>query len=436
MSALLFPAAAAAQNSAPPSAAGLPDSEPALKSWKPAAFPPGLPATVTHGKATARIVIDENGVISSARVLKASDPAFGQAALEAAMQCVFTPGVDKGKYIAMCLDIPYEFDRLNGGALPMGSLQMAPQKPAAVEDTPIGEFPPTLVGRGLPGRVLFGCRVNPDGSSSGLRILVASHADFVLPAIESSKNWRFTPAKQGDLTVASDLRGEVFYSDTQTPPREQVLAANGITAPDGGAPTAAPELIKAVDPVYPYDLLLAGKEGSASVEFTVTGGGAIRDVHVREASDPAFGAALVAAMLAWQFEGATVHGQGTDVTLVKHADFKAVPKDATADAADWQARLVALLRKDSIGGGRGLDERLMPIYQAVPVPPEGAETKTQVQVEFVIDRDGRARLPRVTSATNEAYGWAAATAISQWIFKAPTRGGKPTEVKVQVPLVF
>jgi TonB family protein len=236
--------------------------------------------------------------------------------------------------------------------------------------------------------------------------------------------------------VASDLRGEVFYSDTQTPPREQVLAANGITAPDGGAPTAAPELIKAVDPVYPYDLLLAGKEGSASVEFTVTGGGAIRDVHVREASDPAFGAALVAAMLAWQFEGATVHGQGTDVTLVKHADFKAVPKDATADAADWQARLVALLRKDSIGGGRGLDERLMPIYQAVPVPPEGAETKTQVQVEFVIDRDGRARLPRVTSATNEAYGWAAATAISQWIFKAPTRGGKPTEVKVQVPLVF
>ena len=33
-------------------------------------------------------------------------------------------------------------------------------------------------------------------------------------------------------------------------------------------------------------------------------------------------------------------------------------------------------------------------------------------IEFIIDREGRAQLPRIVSATHEAFGWAAAAAIS------------------------
>jgi len=57
-------------------------------------------------------------------------------------------------------------------------------------------------------------------------------------------------------------------------------------------------------------------------------------------------------------------------------------------------------------------------------------------IEFIIDRDGRARLPRVVSATQEAFGWAAAAAISQWVFAPPLRKGEPTEVRVSVPVGF
>jgi TonB family protein len=57
-------------------------------------------------------------------------------------------------------------------------------------------------------------------------------------------------------------------------------------------------------------------------------------------------------------------------------------------------------------------------------------------VEFVIDRDGRVRLPRIVSATRPSLGWSAATALSQWVFTTPMRGGKPTEVKVQIPIEF
>jgi TonB family protein len=433
----------AAENAEQPNATAapvLPDSEPSIKTRVAPEFPATLPSTVTQGSAVTRIIVDDHGAITAARVLKASDPAFGEAALAAVKQWQFSAGVDHGKYTAMCLDVPFQFDRAksNKGELPMGNLSLVPLKRAALQDAPLGDYPESLSGRGLQGQVIFACVVNPDGTASGLRVLRASHADYVVPAIVAAKNWRFTPATQGDLTIASELRGEVYYTDTKTPPRDQVLAANGITAPDGSQPEAAPQPAIMADPVFPYDLLLKGQSGSAAVEFTVAGNGVVRDVHVREATQSEFGAALAAAVETWLFSPAMVHGMGVDVKLLKRAEFKGVPADAKSVDGDWASRLVPLVRENALKGGAGLDGRIVPLYRVPPVRPStlADDAKAQAVIEFVIDRDGRARLPRIVSASDEAVGWAAATAIGQWVFSAPTRGGQPTEVKVQVPVAF
>jgi TonB family protein len=60
----------------------------------------------------------------------------------------------------------------------------------------------------------------------------------------------------------------------------------------------------------------------------------------------------------------------------------------------------------------------------------------QAVIEFVIDRDGRARLPRIVSASDEQFGWAAATAVSQWVFDMPRRNGQPVDVRVKIPFQF
>ena len=52
------------------------------------------------------------------------------------------------------------------------------------------------------------------------------------------------------------------------------------------------------------------------------------------------------------------------------------------------------------------------------------------------DRDGRVRLPRVKSATKKEFGWAAATAISQWVFERPMRKGAAVDVTVTIPVSF
>ena len=46
-------------------------------------------------------------------------------------------------------------------------------------------------------------------------------------------------------------------------------------------------------------------------------------------------------------------------------------------------------------------------------------------IEFLIDEQGRVRLSRIVSASDPAFGDAAAQALTAWQFAAPTVGGQP-----------
>jgi outer membrane biosynthesis protein TonB len=46
------------------------------------------------------------------------------------------------------------------------------------------------------------------------------------------------------------------------------------------------------------------------------------------------------------------------------------------------------------------------------------------------------RLPRIISATDPAFGFAAAQAVFGWQFKPPTKGGQPVVTKVRIPFGF
>lgn len=436
---------AAAASPAPPATAPTGNlainSAATIQEWAPAVPPPGWPAD-RSGTATVRIVVDETGAISAARVLDESMPALGRAAVTAVKGWKFKPAVDDGKPVATCLDVPFVFSpvKTKPGLLPPAFLMPtpAPRTAATKKSAPLGEYPESLLGRGIPGSLVFECRVGADGRITGLpTIRSASHVDFVLPALGSFTHWEFQPARQGDLPIAADVRGEVAYEDTPTKPAA-ALAANGITAPDGSAPGRQPQPRIVVEPVWPLDLLLQGEGGAAAVTFTVEPNGRVNDVAVKSASHPAFGAALAAAMEMWLFDGAIEDGRRVPVSLLKRAEFKAVPLGAS-DRRDPLQRLVALEREKAIRGGAGLDENLTPLYRVPPVlspAQKTAQASGKAVIAFVIDQDGRARLPQIVSATSPEYGWAAVTAVGQWVFKAPTRGGQPTDVKVQLPLQF
>jgi len=422
------------------------EGSPLLRTWKPPVYPAEVLAQKVEGNVRVRFIVDAQGAVSSARVLTSADPRLDATALATVKGWTFSPGMAGGKPAAGCMDVTVEFSlaearrKAKAGLQPRFDLlpQPAPHVEPEPKQTPSGDYPEILTERKIAGAVSFACVVSPEGRVLDPRITGATHADFVLPALDALKRWEFTPAMQGDLPVKAELEAKVSF-DALGDSREEILAANGLTAPDGGVPALLVDPEVVVDPVWPLDLLLKGEGGSAVVEFTVRANGLTTGVKVREATRPEFGRALVAALEAWVFNPALDGGRAVAVPMLKRTVFKPelVGKESAADPV---ARVVAGLRAGTIGLATKLDERLTPLYRVSPVYPAelaaGARPAGRAEIEFVIDREGRARLPRILSATQEEFGWAAATAVAQWVFKAPRRDGQPVDVKVKIPFEF
>lgn len=417
-----------------------------LRTWAPPDYPADALRERVGGVVTIRLLVDEKGRISSARILEAGDTRLGGAALAAARKWVFTPALDNGVAVACSLDAPVMFLPSAGarksapGMLPPPDQtpEPSPRTDAKANEEYEAEYPNSLLSRRLSGMVRFKCAVTKEGRPAMMRVLLSTHADFVIPALASLDKWRFTPAMQGDLPVEADIVGEIKF-DSGERSEAEVLAANGITGPDGTPPALQPRLLFVADPVAPFGPLIKGEAGSATVSFTVDPNGGTRDVSVQAATSPDYGSALAAAAEAMIFSGPMDGENPASVPLRLHAEFPAVASAAKDDAAPL-ARLVAAIRTKQLGGSQGLDEPLTPIYRKAPVYPGIMATKGsppgRAEVEFVVDRDGRARLPNIVSATDEAFGWSAATAVSQWVFRPPHRKGQPTDVRVRIPFEF
>jgi TonB family protein len=411
-----------------------------LQEWTAPVYPPAALKAKRSGMVSVRLIVDETGKVTAARALEESDAEFVEPALAAVRSWGFQPALESSNAVACCLDTLVTFSPAIGQQKARGRMPPADQKftapersPAKPKSAPGGDYPDILAERKISGIARFACVVLPDGRAVEPRITAASHVDFVLPALRALGRWEFEPGRQGDLPLRSAVDGQMTFDAFGDKP-SAVLAANGITAPDGSPPELALQPVFVTDPVWPLDCLLKGESGSATVEFSVTRTGAVTDVRVREATQPEFGQALAAAMEQWGFERPTNRTGST--AFARHVEFKA----PASEDGDPVARLVRALGGGEIGGAKGLDEKITPIYRVAPAYPQGLKAGEKpagrAEIEFIIDREGRARLPRIVSATQEEFGWAAATAVAQWVFAAPRRAGEPVDVKVRIPITF
>lgn len=417
-----------------------------LRQWTPPEYPVAALKAKRSGMVTVRLIVDETGNVTQARAVDDPDVEFVEPALAAVRSWVFAPAIENGKEAACCLETLVMFSPALGQQKPSSNqippesqtFQLAPRVAPKPKFTPTGDYPDVLVERQFPGVAEFTAIVSPAGRVLQARITAASHADFVLGALASLNRWEFEPGWQGDLAVTASVEGRVTFDTIGGGPSD-VLAANGISGPDGGAPAYMATPVFMADPVWPIELALKGEEGSATVAFTVTESGGVKDAQVKAATHPEFGYALVAAVETWGFTRPFAPNQRVTVAMEKQTVFEAIPLEATADTSPL-ARLVLALRANEIRGAKGLDEKLTPIYRVPPAYPAALRVSGRpagrAEIEFVIDREGRARLPRIVSATHEQFGWAAATALAQWVFKVPRRAGEPVDVKARIPFDF
>jgi TonB family protein len=198
-----------------------------------------------------------------------------------------------------------------------------------------------------------------------------------------------------------------------------------------------------VTAVYPYELLRDEIDGKAKVVILVDERGRVAEVQVKEASRPEFGAALAAALEVFAFDPALRDSKPTATILAMELSFErnSFKHEGLVEPEGEDLDLLHLEQKhpEKIASLKIIDAPPKAISQRAPLFPgslAGQVQHGQAVIEFLIDEEGVARLPRVVSASDPAFGYAGVQAVAQWRFAPVTAGGKKAVTRVRVPLVF
>ncbi len=417
------------------------DATALFKTWQ----PPEVSGELARleGTVVVQFVVDATGAVTTTSIESSTDERLNEAAMASVRQWTFEPAIRDREPVASALRVPVLFPldaRARQSFMPPAEPQPLPFTTPSVKRYGRTDEPEIVARRMLGGEVTLEFTVDADGQASDPRVVSANCAELIRPAIDALMRTEFNPARQGSLSLPAKTRAPFSFT-LFGESRAERLAANGIRpaeADDWSDFGALPIPTAYADPIYPRDAFVAGESGEAEVAFTVTRSGSVKDVVVNSASTPDFGAALAAVLPLWSFTPANVSGEGwVDSRLIMHHTFSAPSADAESEQAD--ARLAALLAPDGpgVGSAKGLDERIRPLFRVGVIPPADlAEGPAKATIEFIIDRDGRARLPRVRESSSESFGWAAATSVAQWLFNRPTRNGEPVEVRVVIPVEY
>jgi TonB family protein len=207
-------------------------------------------------------------------------------------------------------------------------------------------------------------------------------------------------------------------------------AAAGFLRASEGDKARKARVLERVEAVYPYELALKGIEGEAELQFSVDPAGLAQDVIVVRATEPDFGFAAKAMLEAWRFEPVKEDGDpawARNQTL--KVRFDSTSSDVALNASARRLLLELKKEKPAIGGAGSLDGVPWAMKTVKPVYPrdlmKGKDIAGATTVDFIVDETGAAQLPKIISSSQWEFGWAAATAILQFQFTPPTKGGAP-----------
>ena len=328
-----------------------------------------------------------------------------------------------------------------GGGSKAGDFDQAPK--AIKEVKP--EYPVGVLTLAIAGEVRLDIMVDPLGDARDARVSFSPHPEFEAAAVDAALKWKFKPATKNGQPVATHFDFLVQFKIARTGPVRPAMAFAAPKILPKDYPVEfqydkPPGVKLAAGAVYPFELAVKGQAGLATLTFLIDPLGYPRRIEIREATQPEFGAAASAMMAAWQFTPAAKGGKSTWTLLAREFIFN--PREGDSILSESAARLVAeLARKPSaiLEGPGALDAQLKPRYQVAPAIPEAmlaGGIAADAEIEVIVDRGGRVQLPRVASATREDFGWAAATAVSRWLFVPPQQNGKPVDVRVRIPLGY
>jgi TonB family protein len=419
-------------------AADLADATPRLLEVTPVVVSPAIVKKLRENTtAWGTVSLDSSGVPLRVKLeAPASDELrpFVDAALE---QWRFAPARKDGRPIAAELRLAFLFYP------PIAPVPGNQKPPKATRQSP-PVYPYEMLQSGLVGEVTLSFVVDTKGNVVNPVVIRSNNPAFDQPAIAALLKWKFEAGTVDDRPVDTTMRVPIIFLLGDGGGREAV----SVTQPSRRQQAKMPEEIRYdvapkprgfAKPVFPYPLLLEGKTGNAVVLFQISAEGKVTSLKVAEASQPEFGLALVAAAETYEFDPALKGGHPVATVARTEQAFTTNQSDHLVVSED-----LALLRREkkkpeTIMGADRLDAPLKPLSRKAPQFPVTLARNVdhgEAVIEWLVDETGHARLPRIISASEPAFGYAAVQAVAQWLFETPKSGGKPAVARARVPFEF
>jgi TonB family protein len=238
---------------------------------------------------------------------------------------------------------------------------------------------------------------------------------------------------------------------TQTIGLLALLAAIAPSAPvraqEEPARDSALRIHQTVAPFFPTHLYMEGvASGEVRIAIQVDASGRLTDTLVVAYTNFTLVKPTLEAVGQWTFEPARVNGEARGTTSGLVFDFRpdgpvvvqragGPGRDSLLEAYGRESMSFEYQVRDL----RDLDRIPTPIRVVKPALAArsgDASGQGRVTVDFYIDETGRVRMPSVSRSEDNALGWAAVQAVSQWTFGPPTVDGVPVTVHATQDFLF
>jgi TonB family protein len=319
-----------------------------------------------------------------------------------------------------------------------GRLQVPPK---AVKQ-PQPEFPRGLIRLGLVGEVDVDFVIDTAGNVQNPVVAQSNNPWFERAAIIAILKWKFTPAEVDGRKVMTRARQKIVFSlwGGQSPWELANLKAKKNLPPEMQWDNP-PVPVHTGFPVYPFEALQTGLKGKVRLLYVIDEKGRVAETKLLEATTPEMGQAALATIDMWRFKPAS-RKDGTKVSTLLGMEYEFSPDgEGGVPVSDAAQDILHDLRKnpDAIVRATDLDQPLKPLSQRPPIYPTGLRKANQVGeavIEFFVDREGDAQLPRVVSCTAPEFGYAAAQAVATWRFEVPKKDRRAVVTKARISLSF
>lgn len=305
------------------------------------------------------------------------------------------------------------------------------------------QYPAGMSRAGLVGAVSVEFIIDRDGRVVNPVVVESNNPWFERPALDAVLRWKFHPGMMDGRPVATRVTqriefqleggGAALWRISKTRNHDQL--------PPEMQWHHAPTVSHSVFPVYPFAALQAKTKGKTKLSFIIGPDGKTYHVRLEQATTPEMGLAVRAMLDAWRFNPGRMRDYTPAYAMVG-MEHEFTPSGAGDVPVPTEARAILRLlekRPAEIATIAELDRPLKSISRRPPVYPTallGAGQTGAATIEFFVDKNGDAQLPRIVTSTAPEFGYAAAQAIATWRFEPPMKAGKAVIVRAQISLDF